>query len=284
MEHERERVVILHLSFRPQREPENLRRVLYNLALPMAKSMTQGSDTAKQAMIQRAAQDLLEADTPPSTYNYYGANSATFHGLLFYAMRPNPRAAMSLQSIVKATLPYDFASDSSIGLPIRASDKCDVESECLQFSEYVHSLEVLPFGNEATTSIVVTTESREVIHELEKYVSGTSQRTRFVTNKRDVLQDSGFLPKVQTNYTQQDAMLSAISSLKLQMATRYTVGNCCSNFHLLLSDFLSEGCGLASNNQFLCLQDHPNPEFRICCQWDKSAECLLRRKRTFATA
>lgn len=62
-------------------------------------------------------------------------------------------------------------------------------------------------------------------------------------------------------------MLSSMSSLKAQLLPRLSIGNCCSNFHTLLSDLLVEGCGAASENTFLCLNENPNPLLRICCGW-----------------
>jgi hypothetical protein len=290
-ERQKERVLILHLSFRPQREPENVRRLLYELAFPLAKALVHESDEPERSIILQAAQDLLQPDpvstANTTTYSYYGTNSPLFHGLLLYAMRPNTRAALSLQSIVKESLPKDYDVKHSIGLPIRATDKCDAESECLAFDQYVRSLQSL-WTLTPSTSIVVTTESRQVIDNLNRFIDHQGNKTafpaRFVTNKHDILQDSGYLHHQHgREYTAQDAMLSAISSLKLQMATRRTVGNCCSNFHLLLADLLSEGCGLA-HEQFICMQDHPDPEFRICCQWDKSSECQLRRNQALDVA
>lgn len=62
-------------------------------------------------------------------------------------------------------------------------------------------------------------------------------------------------------------MLSAMSSLKAQLLPRISIGNCCSNFHVLLNDLLSEGCGAASDNKFLCLQEYDDPALRVCCGW-----------------
>jgi hypothetical protein len=72
-------------------------------------------------------------------------------------------------------------------------------------------------------------------------------------------------------------MLSAISSLKAQLLPRITIGNCCSNFHTLLNDFLSEGCGAASDNTFLCLQENEDPILRVCCGWHK--KCIAEKKK-----
>lgn len=144
----------------------------------------------------------------------------------------------------------------------------------------------------ATTSVVVTSESKLVLSEQANYTlkSQPSQNesfvARFITNHRDVAQDTGYLEDVifdsvnpSTSFTADQAMLSAISSLKLQLLTSVTVGNCCSNFHLLLKDLLDSGCGASFENKFQCLQDHENPEFRVCCAWDRSAECQARRQR-----
>lgn len=281
---QRERVLILRLSFRPQREPEGLRRSVYQKVLPVAQTLVQGASDQEHIILQ-AAKRLLRLDTPSSgQYNYYGANSPLFHGILLYAMRPSPRSAVALQSMVKDTLHKDFDHQTSIGLPIRATDKCNMESECFAFSRYLRSLNGLWQYDNSPASVVVTTESKEVIRELELLVANAEETkilsfpANFIVNNRDVLQGTGFLqPHEQGNYTQESAMLSAIAALKLQMATSLTVGNCCSNFHLLLSDFLSEGCGVVTKNTFTCLQDHPDPQFRLCCQWDKTEECIQRR-------
>jgi hypothetical protein len=38
-------------------------------------------------------------------------------------------------------------------------------------------------------------------------------------------------------------------------------------------------------HRFQCLQNHPNPNYRICCAWDKSVECETKRsiKRSRST-
>ena len=72
-------------------------------------------------------------------------------------------------------------------------------------------------------------------------------------------------------------MLSAMSSLKAQLLPRVTIGNCCSNFHIMLNDFLSEGCGAASDNTFLCLQEYDDPLLRVCCGWHN--DCKAKKKQ-----
>jgi hypothetical protein len=43
--------------------------------------------------------------------------------------------------------------------------------------------------------------------------------------------------------------------------------NCCSNFHVLLADLLAAGCGAASEHALHCLQEHPDPQYQVCCGW-----------------
>jgi len=137
--------------------------------------------------------------------------------------------------------------------------------------------------------VVVTTESNLVREQLDEYVQmmksdnhtlSSKFPARFITNDHDVMQGTGSVGKhfhKFTTTTADEIMVSAFSSLKAQLATAITVGNCCSNFHLLLKDLLHAGCGTQENNIFQCLQDNPNPEHRLCCMWDKSERCVARR-------
>jgi hypothetical protein len=138
----------------------------------------------------------------------------------------------------------------------------------------------------APVSIVVTTESQDVLNEIDKYRQTTLTANSppfpftFVLNRKDIMQGTGFFQNQQNvSWTADAALLSAMSSLQLQMMTRVTVGNCCSNFHLLLADLLSEGCGASPQNTFQCLQDHDDPNVRPCCSWDKSEMCQDRRRK-----
>jgi hypothetical protein len=113
-------------------------------------------------------------------------------------------------------------------------------------------------------------------------------RFRFVANERDVTPDSGYAPSVfreggsggspgasssnSSFFTADEAMLSAVASIRHQLLARVTVGNCCSNFHVLLADLLQAGCGAAPRNTFHCLQEHPDPRYRVCCGWFRNCK------------
>ena len=139
-------------------------------------------------------------------------------------------------------------------------------------------------------SIIVTSESAQVQEEQQLYLKGDSVNEspmpfQFVNNDFDLHQGTGnpeMMTSRVTNATHDEFMLSAISSLKLQLHARYTVGNCCSNFHLLLFDFLEEGCGPAKDQKAECMQENEDPEFRLCCRWSKTEEC--DRKRNITTS
>jgi len=174
---------------------------------------------------------------------------------------------------------------------MKASDKCGMESECLTFAQYMEAATKLwerhgpVSSNQNLTSVIVTTESLSVLNEQQEYAANFSKRHvdlpfRFILNRRDVAQDTGFVKKIRSTTTADEAMLSALSSFQVQLYTRVTVGNCCSNFHLLLGDLLVEGCGASHEHYLQCLQDHEDPEFRMCCAWDKSEECQARRNKT----
>lgn len=133
--------------------------------------------------------------------------------------------------------------------------------------------------------VILTTESRSILQEYDTSKSSFGDLT-FIRNLGDVAQDTGFLQErdLQLNITADEAMLSAMSSLRMQLNSRVALGNCCSNFHLLLSDLVAAGCTEdASFGQlatFHCLQDHPNPNYHLCCSWDKSSpHCLQRDKK-----
>lgn len=106
-----------------------------------------------------------------------------------------------------------------------------------------------------------------------------SYNFQFLLNTHDVTPDTGFIAHMhRTHPTIQadDAMLSSISSFQAQLMTRVTLGNCCSHYHHLLNDFLQEGCGAASDNAFMCLQESQDPTLRVCCAWHTN--CIRKYK------
>ena len=210
-----------------------------------------------------------------------------------------------------------FDPKIALGLPIRASDKCSSgESECLSFEKYMNLMDYTwdkqksklvgtSTGSQFHSlkpSIILTSESSSMHKAQEDFVNHRNHSLlfHFIKNEFDLQQGSGnpsnfwddpqsvvtslSVQKPQekqrnhtTTTTMDDIMLSSISSLQVQLHARYTVGNCCSNFHSLLFDFIKGGCGVNHDHVAECLQDNELPEFRICCQWSKEEHCLTKK-------
>jgi hypothetical protein len=81
-------VLLLNLSFRPQRVPENLPAVLYYHSIALIRELPQ-ANSGDATVLEQAAQILLHVTNVslPETYNYYGAQSPLHYGLLLYAIR-----------------------------------------------------------------------------------------------------------------------------------------------------------------------------------------------------
>jgi hypothetical protein len=248
-------------------------------------------------MLVKAAEHILIEEEIGETYYYFGHVTKHSHSLVLYAMRPNLHYSKRLDHLMEETFPRDFDANVALGLPIRASDKCVEESECLSFDQYMtlmdrtwtkHEKELQFGSNEHSTSvsIIVTSEAPEIHAAQLSYHNQSRGKNHsfafnFINNQFDLRQGTGNPKKMGAriqNSTLDDVMLSAISSLKMQLHARYTVGNCCSNFHLLLFDFLKAGCGAVPDQVAECLQDNEDPTFRLCCQWSKTEECLAKKQ------
>ena len=135
--------------------------------------------------------------------------------------------------------------------------------------------------NNAVANIILTTEDEKVMRDMKTFdPTSIPFSYRFITNDRDVLQGTGFANDFEKirNITADQVMLSSLAALKLQLGAKYSVGNCCSNFHNLLFDFLRDGCGAAQDTVAMCLQEMEQAEYRVCCAWDKSDECEAKRE------
>lgn len=213
------------------------------------------------------------------------------HAIIFYILRPNPTSKRKMKDIMQTVFPSNFDPASAIGLPIRSSDKCNRESECLTFDHYMqivqqfspkdNNLSSWPMNAKQRRHIILTTESIEMLQARHKYNRNQSFPFYLIANDQDVAQGTGnpryYKDFLSRNVTADDIMLSTMTSLNMQLMAASTVGNCCSNFHKLMLEFLSRGCGAAPSNNFECLQENKNPRFRLCCQWSNNQECRNKR-------
>jgi hypothetical protein len=178
---------------------------------------------------------------------------------------------------------------------VSGSDKCNRESECLSFDQHMHAaleewenLSGQPF-NATKPYVVFTTESRSLITEQKEYIAQQppEHKVRFATNIHDVVPDSGRGVTYARGQVDADsAMLAALTTLKLQMVPRLTIGNCCSGFHTLIHFFRNGGLGTvnataSSSSVFRCLQELENPHYRLCC-W-KGKRCMEQKLKDIET-
>lgn len=306
---EEQRVLVMNQVLRPQRTPpqlrQNIRRIIDEHIIGPLEAQ-RPNDPLLNVLLKAANRTLDDVVIDESQYSYYGKASNVNHALVMYMMRPNPYYSDRLKEILNESLQSAFNPNLAMGLPIRASDKCNTESECLNFEQYMTLVDrtwedrkSLFFGSQMysngrkgfqlespKSTVIVTSESRKVYNEQKLFLKASAGNNTFpfhlVNNNFDLQQGTGDPASMSSgkNVSLEDIMMSSISSLQLQLQTRYTFGNCCSNFHLLLFDFLEEGCGPAKDHQSECLQDSQYPEYRLCCLWSKNDECIQKKNAT----
>lgn len=297
---ENERVVLMDLNLRPQRTPYAFRQgivmiIEQYILEPLRQQQSRAANLLLSLLTKSAKYILEEEQLENGSYYYFGHNSKHNHALVFYAMRPNPNYSVRLQEIVRDFTPRHLDPESTFGVPIRASDKCDTESECMPFHQYMNMTrytffkfqreleQAMPEHLGAKANIIVTSEATQVRDEMATYLQHERHlhelpfTARFISNNYDLHQGTGNPARTSSNISMDEVMLSAVSSLKLQINAKYTLGNCCSNFHNLLFDFLRDGCGAARQQIAECMQDHEDPSFRLCCHWSKDKECMAKR-------
>jgi hypothetical protein len=260
------------------------------LLVDQVRRSTNGLPQEKFSVLDEALRRLEQGFVQPmdqGLYPYRNRNSAIHHAALLYVLRMQRKLQSRIDAKVKQILsrtPH-FDPSLSIGLPIRGSDKCWGESKCLNFSTYMdlsqdiwkERFETIAGAKKGT--IVVTTEASDIASSSRLYQSDTLS---IVMNTDDTLQNTGRPRNPKYRYQADAIMESTLIALRLQLYAKVTVGNCCSNFHLLLFDLLYGGCGLSLEPP-QCLQEAKDPKYHVCCSWTATDECDLQWGRKNAT-
>jgi hypothetical protein len=246
----------------------------YNITQELLNELP--ADDATRPVWERTAEMLLNDQVV--TLNCFRK------AITMYMLRPNPYYRERLKEMLDANIPQDgFNPQTTIGLPIRATDKCKKESSCLSFEDYMElALETwkqaLP--NEPNPSVIVTSEDKTVYQKLRNLIDDPKQSprypVRFIMNDEDSQPGSGRF-RAKDNITADDGMVAALSTLQLQLGSGVVRANCCSKFHTIMGEFLSIGGGGTIANDFQCLDHYEDPRFRICC-W-KSDGCIRQRNK-----
>ena len=199
--------------------------------------------------------------------------------VILYLLRPNVPSKLLIEKRLESILPKSLDSRFAIGMPLRGSDKCGKESNCLGFDEYMEvakdAWEALRTESKASSttlpekgSLILTTEDRKLFQQRLSY-SMVNFPYQFVVNEQDVLQSSGSYWEISksTREAPDQVVLSSLIAMKMQLHAKFVYGNCCSNFHRLIFDMIRLGCGFHEPESIW--RCYPN----ICCSWTSKADC-----------
>jgi hypothetical protein len=199
-----------------------------------------------------------------------------------YALRPNEFLNKHLRQIFDKSVPTHFNATNAIGVAIRDGDKCQRESQCMPFDNYMQlALEVsIKRSNQLLASnktsedltgdqknlykfLVLTSDSKQMMDQRFRY--NESFQFEFIVNSNDIGQGHG-RPRSYSN--KDTVMIDTIAALKLQLMPETLIINSCSNFHRLIESFYW-GCGGGGGNggYLETLKENDNPSFRMKCAW-----------------
>jgi hypothetical protein len=250
---------------------------------------------ARVPILRKAAQEIL-SETDRSIQHTFPQETLDFDiSFMLYIMRPTLAKGNQLKAFMDSDLPPDFDSARSFGFPVRGSDKCNQESECLQFPTYMRLLKSKWYeegfaekydresGN-VTFDILVTSEMKDIMDKAyafsnnSEYMSKFPFTPRWITNTNDIRQGNGKPRRAKLGEnTADDVITSMLSTFKLQMNAGSTIGNCCSNFHQVIMQLLQGGCGLEYNNEGQCLQSRNESLYQLCCDRKANPVCVRER-------
>jgi hypothetical protein len=213
---------------------------------------------------------------------------------MLYFLRPNSKYYQQLSDIMKTNLEASTIESSGtvIGMPIRASDKCKMESSCLTLDDYMALAKVtwdITSNSTSTQShiqsqppvILITTESPTILSKVQAMEKQTDGWFQLATNRGDLdPPGSGRFSQKQSAVPADKAMLAAMSTLQLQLSSSILHLNCCSGFHRIIKEFSLAGAGALANAQVNCLSESTDLRFRICCY--RSKLCLRQREEHMA--
>lgn len=202
-----------------------------------------------------------------------------------YSLRPNQHYHSFLDREIQSIFPPSFDPPHSFGLPVRGSEKCiRKEGTCMDFDLYMElALQQHRKGvwNRTSTfsnsndrvQLVLTSEEASVMQQRTSYEQNSSFPFAFVVNENDPMQGSGFARDLTEDDSADFIIVSTLLVIKMQLQTKHIIGNCCSNFHKVIHDFIESGAGLVRNATFECLRDNEEQRFRMCCGTGEDLKC-----------
>mmetsp|Transcript_6580 Transcript_6580/g.18357 ORF Transcript_6580/g.18357 Transcript_6580/m.18357 type:complete len:590 (+) Transcript_6580:187-1956(+) len=165
-----------------------------------------------------------------------------------FITRPNRQMREIINRSLQDSFPKSFDRSKAVGMPIRASDKCKKEIDCIGFGNYMEQLH-LEFSMYDMKRVVLTSEDGMIIKASEAYTEEHDEDFTFTTNKYDVTQGSGAyddLPQSEKEHSKEDILASTMTSWAFQLKPGHAFLNLCSNFHVLIFDSIRFGCAMSS--------------------------------------
>jgi hypothetical protein len=180
--------------------------------------------------------------------------------ILQYLLQPQDWVKRAIEAKLAGVFPIDFDPSRTIGLPIRASDKCrghsigdsaGGEHDCKEvgIEEAMRLVDEIHAFDPTVDTLILTSEDPATIqrgtqlasqHAGAWPLSAGGKGLRVLTNRGDAMQGSGsatFLvekAKADNSTSVADQVVSALSSLHLQLRARYLIATYSTSFHLTM--------------------------------------------------
>ena len=163
-----------------------------------------------------------------------------------FITRPNRRMRGIIEKALRESFPIGFDPNKAVGMPIRASDKCKKEADCINFGDYMGQLHS-QFPLYDMKRVVVTSEDETIIEASESYAEEHDEDFTFTINKYDVAQGSGAYSESKKDYSKEDILASTMTAWAFQLEVGFILLNFCSNFHVVIYDSIRFGCGRSNS-------------------------------------
>jgi len=182
-----------------------------------------------------------------------------------FLLRPNAMMRDHIRETLEASGVLNVNPEHTISMPIRGSDKCDAESECPPFSQYMKIANEIRKMDPRVENIILTSEDPKYLEEYPEWQNGGEGRNwNFILDVRDVHQGTG--GNIGQKHKEQlkhdvfnkgvgkvDVLKSMMGSLYMHMFSKYAVLNCHSNWHRLIMHMHEAGCTASSRPIALCV-------------------------------
>lgn len=281
-------------------------QVLHNIALELIDEL--GPSHQWRRILMDAAETILDdIDRGAGLGDQFLANSPVRTALLLYMLRPRPKIGDELRLRVQESLRQSFGgrdanAEPNLGVMIRGSDKCNRESECMAFGQYMEALSVLwtknsdsfpqAINQRAQLRVLLSSESTAVFESKDKWIKHGRDKSlpfdvEFVSLNASIgaMPETGKYERAQKAYGRDlfDVVYSAMSTLYFQLHSTAMLGNGCSHFHNLALHFIRAGCGAASSNtRGQLLQELGDPRYYLCCEKKQNPKCIRERNAQIA--